>query len=107
MKDGIEYDDPEIQKAINEKFSSEQLLVTQQNKNAVTISEAEANAQAKLIEAEAEKAANSLISSSLTELLIEFKRAENEKEMFEKWNGQLSEVQGMNSTWFNYNPSNP
>jgi len=97
MKDGIEYDDPEIQKAINEKFSSEQLLVTQQNKNAVTISEAEANAQAKLIEAEAEAEANRKIASSLTQTLID-------KMMYEKWDGKLPEVQGSDATIIDLTP---
>lgn len=91
MKDGIEYDDQEIQKAINEKFSSEQLLVTQQNNNKVIISKAEAEAEAVLIAAEAEAKANELVSASLTDKLIE-------KMKYEQWNGQLPTVTGNGAT---------
>lgn len=91
MKDGIEYDDPEIQKAINDKFSSEQLLVTQENNNKVIISKAEAEAEAVLIAAEAEAKANKMLSESLTDKLIEQKK-------YEKWNGQLPSVTGNEST---------
>ena len=87
MKDGIEYDDPEIQKAINEKFSSEQNIITQENNNQVTISKAEAEAEAKLIEAEAEAEANRRIAESLTPELIE-------QQKIEKWNGDVPQVQG-------------
>lgn len=85
MKDGIEYDDPEIQKAINEKFSSEQLLVTQENNNKVIISKAEAEAEALLIAAEAEAKANRGLSDSLTPELIN-------KQKMEKWNGVLPQI---------------
>lgn len=87
MKDGIEYDDAEIQKAINEKFSSEQKLVTQQNENAVIISKAEANAEALRIASEAEAEANRNIAASLTPSLVD-------KIKYEKWNGELPQVQG-------------
>lgn len=76
MKDGIEYDDESIQASINEKFSSEQKLVTQQNNNAVIISKAEAEAEA-----------NKKITESLTPELIE-------KIKYEKWDGKLPQVQG-------------
>lgn len=98
MKDGIEYDDPKIQDAINEKFSSEQKLVTQQNENAVTISKAEAEAQAKILAAQADAEANRLLSESLTNEIIRFKEAENQTLMYEKWNGQMPQVQGVGST---------
>lgn len=87
MKDGIEYDDPEIQKAINEKFSSEQRLVTQENNNKVTISKAEADAQAIKIAAEAQAEANRLLAESLTnEILAQM--------YYEKWNGELPYLYG-------------
>ena len=85
MKDGIDYDDPEIQKAINAKFSSEQLLVTQENNNNVIISKANAEAQAKLIQAEAEADANRKLAESLTPELIDMKQ-------LEKWNGELPQI---------------
>lgn len=87
MKDGIEYDDPEIQKAINEKFSSEQRLVTQENNNKVTISKAEADAQAILIAAQAEAEANRLLAESLSDEILA-------KLYYEKWDGKLPEFYG-------------
>ena len=90
MKDGIEYDDPTIQESINEKFSSEQKLVTQENNNKVTISKAEADAKAKIMAAEAEAKANKKISESLTPELIE-------KQKIEKWSGDVPTVQGSNA----------
>lgn len=90
MKDGIEYDDAAIQTAINEKFSSEQKLETQENNNAVIISKAEAEAEALKIAADAEAEANKKISESLTGNLID-------KIKYEKWNGEMPYVQG-NST---------
>lgn len=87
MKDGIEYDDKKIQESINEKFSSEQKLVTQENNNKVIISKAEAKAQAKILEAEAEAKANREIAKSLTPELIE-------KIKYEKWDGANPKVTG-------------
>lgn len=87
MKDGIEYDDEAIQTAINEKFSSEQKLVTQENNNKVIISKAEAEAEAQRIAAEAEADANKKIAESLTPELIE-------KQKIEKWKGDVPQVQG-------------
>lgn len=91
MKDGIDYDDADIQASINEKFSSEQKLVTQENNNAVTISKAEADAQAMIKAAEAEAEANRKIAESLTPELIEITK-------YNKWNGELPMVNGGGST---------
>lgn len=90
MKDGLSYNDQKIQEAINEKFSSEQKLVTQENENKVKIAKAEADATAKIKAAEAEAEANKKIAESLTPELIE-------KIKYEKWNGELSQIVG-NST---------
>lgn len=98
MKEGISYENPAIQTAIDEKFSSEQLIITQQNMNDVEISKAEAAAQsAKIaaeaeaevlrIQADAEAEANRKISESLTDNLIS-------KIKYEKWNGEMPYVQG-------------
>jgi hypothetical protein len=74
MKDGLEYDDATIQKSINDKFSSEMKLTTQENENQRIISEAEAKAEA-----------NRILSESLTnEVLMQM--------YYEKWNGVLPEV---------------
>ena len=50
---------------------------------------AQINAEAKLIEAQAQADANRLISQSLTPELIQ-------QQMYEKWNGQLPTVQAGN-----------
>lgn len=89
MKDGITYNDPTIQAAINEKFSSEQKLVTQQNENAVIISKAEAEAEA-----------NQKVSESLTPEVLEQKKIEA---FADKWNGQLPKVTDGSNSLFNMN----
>ena len=53
LKEGISFENPEIQKALDAKFASEQDLVIQQNKNEANLAKAEAEAQAKVIAAEA------------------------------------------------------
>ena len=98
MKEGISYENDEIQKAIDEKFSSVQKIITQQNLNQVEISKAQAEAEAKLIAAEAEAKANKLLAESITDEIIRFKEAENEALMYEKWNGEPPQVQGSTST---------
>lgn len=74
MKDGLEYDDPDIQTSINEKFSSEMKLTTQENENQRIISEAEAKAEA-----------NRILSESLTDNVLY-------QLWLEAWNGVLPEV---------------
>lgn len=74
MKDGLEYDDPDIQTSINEKFSSEMKLTTQENENQRIISEAAAVAEA-----------NRILSESLTDKVLK-------QQMYEKWDGKLPEV---------------
>lgn len=85
MKDGLEYDDPAIQNSINEKFSSEMKLTTQDNENKRIISEAEAKAEAIKIAAEAEAEANKKLAASLTDEVLK-------KEYYDKWNGVLPSV---------------
>ncbi len=91
LKEGISYENPSIQSAIDEKFASEQKLVIQQNENQANLAKAEAEAQAILIAAKAEAEANKVIAQSLTPELIE-------KLKYETWNGVLPQVQGSNST---------
>ena len=81
MKDGLEYDDPEIQRSINEKFSSEQRLITQENENKRIISEAEAIAKA-----------NKILSDSITDEVLRQK-------YIEKWNGELPNYVGNNDNF--------
>lgn len=103
--EGFSFENVTIQDAIDKKFASEQELVTQQNKNEVTIAKAEAEAEAakikaqadaevKLIEAEAEAEANRKISASLTNIIIEKMKAENEAIMYERWNGVTPQISG-------------
>ena len=79
MKDGLEYDDPAIQQSINEKFSSEQRLITQGNENKRIVSEAEAIAEA-----------NKIISDSITDNILK-------KEYIDKWNGEMPKYTGDSS----------
>lgn len=81
MKDGLEYDDPDIQRSINEKFSSEQKLITQENENKRIISEAEAVAKA-----------NKILSDSITDEVLRQK-------YIEKWNGELPNYVGNNDNF--------
>lgn len=98
MKEGISYENAAIQEAIDEKFSSEQMIVTQQNLNEVAVAKAQAEAEAALLKAqadaeavkiaaEAEAEANKKLAASLTPELIEMMK-------YERWNGQLPTITG-------------
>lgn len=90
MKEGVSYENDEIQKAIDAKFASEQELVIQQNKNEANIAKAEAEAQAILIAAEAQAEANRVLAESLTnEILAQM--------YYEKWDGKLPYLYGADS----------
>ena len=102
LKEGISFENPEIQKAIDAKFASEQELVIQQNKNEANIAKAEAEAQAVKIAAQAEAEAlkimadaqadaNRVLAASLTEELLA-------KMYYEAWNGALPTVYGADGT---------
>lgn len=108
MKEGISYENDAIQKAIDEKFSSEQLLTTQQNLNEVEVAKAEAAAQAAKIAAEAqaevlriaadaEAEANKKIAASLTSELAELRKIEA---FTEKWDGAMPKVQSDGASIF-------
>jgi regulator of protease activity HflC (stomatin/prohibitin superfamily) len=87
MKEGVSYENEEIQKAIDAKFASEQELVIQQNKNDANLAKAQAEAEAMIMLAEAEAKANDLLSQSMTPALLE-------KMYYEKWNGELPYIYG-------------
>ena len=87
MKEGVSYENDEIQKAIDAKFASEQELVIQQNKNEAALAKAEADATATIMAAEAQAKANSLLSESMTPELLE-------KMYYEKWDGKLPYIYG-------------
>ncbi len=85
LKEGISFENPAIQEAIDAKFASEQELVIQQNKNEANIAKAEAEAQALIIAAQAEAEANRIILESLTPELLEKIKAE-------QWDGKLPDT---------------
>lgn len=82
LKEGISYENPAIQTAIDEKFASEQKLVIQQNENDANIAKAEAEAKAIILKAEAEAEANKKMAQSLTQALIDYEYAQS-------WDGKL------------------
>lgn len=82
LKEGISFENPAIQEAIDAKFASEQELVIQQNKNEANLAKAEAEAEAMLMLAKAQAEANKLLAQSLTdEVLAQL--------YYEKWDGKL------------------
>ena len=89
LKEGISFENPEIQKALDAKFASEQELVIQQNKNEANIAKAEAEAQAVLIAAQAQAEANRLLAESITDKILS-------QMYYDKWNGVLPDVYGAN-----------
>lgn len=91
LKEGISYENPAIQKAIDEKFASEQKLVIQQNENEANIAKAEAEAESILIAAEAQAKANKLLSESLTDNILS-------QMYYERWNGVLPYFYGAEDT---------
>ena len=91
LKEGISFENPAIQTAIDEKFASEQKLVIQQNENEANLAKAEAEAKAMIMLAEAEAEANRLLAESLTqEILAQL--------YYEKWDGVLPSVYGSDGT---------
>lgn len=102
LKEGISFENPAIQEALDKKFESEQDLVIQQNKNEAELAKAEAEAEAALIKANAEAEAlkikgeaeakyNADVASSVTPELIEFLIANG-------WDGKLPTIVGGDST---------
>ena len=87
LKEGISFENPAIQEAIDAKFASEQELVIQQNKNEANLAKAEAEAKAKIMLAEAEAKANELLTQSLTDAILE-------QMYYEKWDGKLPTYYG-------------
>ena len=87
LKEGISFENPAIQQALDKKFESEQKLVIQQNENEANIAKAEAEAEAKIIAAEAEATANQKIAASLNPSILA-------KMYYERWDGVLPQVYG-------------
>ena len=91
LKEGISFENPEIQAALDKKFASEQDLVIQQNKNEAELAKAEAEAKAMIMLAEAQAEANRLLAESLSDAILE-------QMYYEKWNGVLPNVYGASDT---------
>ena len=91
LKEGISFENPEIQDALDAKFASEQDLVIQQNKNEAELAKVEAEAKAVIIAAEAQAKANELLAASITDTILE-------QMYYEKWNGVLPSVYGAEGT---------
>lgn len=91
LKEGISFENPEIQAALDAKYASEQDLIIQQNKNAATVAKAQANAESVIIAAKAEAEANRMLAESITPALIEWQK-------YQKWNGELPKITGETST---------
>lgn len=98
LKEGISYENPAIQSAIDEKYASGQQVVIQENINKANLAKAEAEAKAQKIAAEAdaevkkiladaEADANKKIAESLTDEVLA-------KLYYDKWDGKLPTVTG-------------
>lgn len=87
LKEGISYENPNIQLTIDEKFASEQKLEIQQNENSANLEKANAEAEALIIAAEAQAEANRILSESITDKILE-------QMYYEKWDGKLPTVYG-------------
>lgn len=79
-----------FEKAVEDKMIAEQAKLKAEYDNETKIAKAEADAKALMIAAEAEAAANELLTKSLTEQVLESK-------FYEKWDGKLPQVMGEGS----------
>lgn len=79
-----------FEKAVEDKMVAEQAKLKADYDNETKIAKAEADAKALMIAAEAEAAANKLLTQSLTDQVLESK-------FYEKWDGKLPQVMGEGS----------
>ena len=82
--------------AIQDAERARNELAKTQAEAAKTIAEAEGQAKAAVTRANGEAEANRIRQSSLTPQLLELRKIENQKELIERWNGQLPTVQSGN-----------
>ena len=99
LKEGISFENPAIQTAIDEKFASEQKLEIQKNENAANLEKAKAEAQAKQIVAEGEAKANKTLSDSITDEILT-------QQYYEKWDGKLPVYYGADGNTLIQIPTN-
>ena len=88
-----------FEKAVEDKMIAEQAKLKAEYDNETKIAKAEADAKALMIAAEAEAAANELLTQSLTEQVLESK-------FYEKWDGKLPQVMGEGSAILDIRDSN-
>ena len=79
--------------AIQEAERAKNELATTQAEAAKKIAEADGDAKSQVTRAQGEADSNRIRQNSLTPQLLELRRLENQREMIEKWNGQLPTVQ--------------
>ena len=99
FKEGISFENPEIQDALDAKFASEQDLVIQQNKNEAALAKAEAEAKAIIIAAEAQAEANKLLAESITDKILA-------QMYYDKWDGKLPYLYGADGNTLIQIPNN-
>lgn len=103
LREGISFENPAIQEALDKKFESEQELVIQQNKNEANLAKAEAEAQAVVIAAQAQAEAK------LKEAQAQIEIAKAEAEAMEvkakaeaEYNKKISESIGQSMIDYEY-----
>lgn len=79
--------------AIQDAERARNELAKTQAEAAKAVAEAEGEAKANVTRAQGEAEANKIRQSSLTPQLLELRKIENQKELIERWNGQLPSVQ--------------
>ena len=84
--------------AIQDAERARNELAKTQAEAAKQIAAADGDAKAAVTRAQGEAEANRIRQSSLTPQLLELRKIENQKELIERWNGQLPTVQAGNGT---------
>jgi regulator of protease activity HflC (stomatin/prohibitin superfamily) len=84
--------------AIQDAERARNELAKTQAEAAKEIAAAEGDAKATVTRAQGEAEANRIRQSSLTPQLLELRKIENQKELIERWNGQLPTVQAGNGS---------
>ena len=84
--------------AIQDAERARNELAKTQAEAAKQIAAAEGDAKAAVTRAQGEAEANRIRQNSLTPQLLELRKIENQKELIERWNGQLPSVQTGNSS---------
>lgn len=102
LKEGVSYENAEIQKAIDQKFASEQKVVIQENENKAALAKAEAEAEALIIKTKAEGEAMKLLAADKAEayrMMGQHLTKELLQKMFyDAWDGKLPTVYGADGT---------